>query len=65
MSISPLRIYRLSDQELEEFRKILHECIGHEFSSDDAAKLADMLMNALALIRDVTVQEELKGLGQR
>lgn len=55
----PLRSRRLSDEEIEEFRNILNESTGHDFSSDDAAKLADMLMNVLELVRDVAAQEEL------
>lgn len=58
--LPPLR--RLSETEVQEFRKILNESTGEDFSLADATKLADMLMNALTLARDVAVQEELKGL---
>lgn len=57
-SLPPLR--RLSEPEVEEFRKILNESAGKDFSLADAAKLTDMLMNALALVRDVAIAVALK-----
>lgn len=53
---APLRSRRLSDEEIEEFRKILNESTGHDFSSKDTAKLADMLMNILTLVQATAVQ---------
>ncbi|MBI5466609.1 MAG: hypothetical protein HY975_00125 [Candidatus Kerfeldbacteria bacterium] len=60
-SLPPLR--RLSEPEVEEFQKILNESTGKDFSLADAAKLADMLMNALAFVRDVTIQQQIEDSG--
>lgn len=54
-----LRSHCLKDEEIEEFRQLVRETTGQDFSSDDAATLADMLINVLTVVQDVIVDKEL------
>jgi hypothetical protein len=46
----------LTDAEVEEFRALVREHAGAELAGSEARALADQLLRALSIIRDVTLR---------